>query len=136
MYTVDRSKLTEVDVCVCCGRDLRTVADIHVTEGRFYCTKTCAINHIMMKVLSTAKEQAEAIYNDFTEIVTPVDIGVSKERVFPAYSKEHDMTFIVKDTIDPETEEIIETDVVGFYYGEPNEENTEAYFGRLSALFK
>ena len=41
------------------------------------------------------------------------------------YSEETDMTFIVCDEWNGE--EIISTEVVGFYYGKPNKESTE-YF--------
>lgn len=75
-YTVNKEDLTAPDVCVRCRKDLRTVEEIHVTEGRFYCSKQCSIDYHTDEIILNAKEQATAIYNDFTEVVTPVDIGI------------------------------------------------------------
>lgn len=78
-YTVDKNELTEVDVCSRCGKDLRTVKEIHVVEGTFYCSAECAIDAYTDGIIANAREQAKAIYNDFCEVVTPVDIGIVEE---------------------------------------------------------
>jgi len=49
--------------------------------------------------------------------------------VYTAYSEEADITFIMEDKGKT-------TRVVGFYYGEPNEEDTERFYGKLVAEFE
>lgn len=51
-----------------------------------------------------------------------------------AYSKEADMTFILKETTSADGAPI-STEVVGFYYGEPNELDTRNYLGHLKAEY-
>ena len=51
-----------------------------------------------------------------------------------AYSKEADMTFILKETTSSDGDPI-STEVVGFYYGEPHEWNTRNYLGHLKAEY-
>lgn len=51
-----------------------------------------------------------------------------------AYSKEADMTFILKETTDADGDPI-STEVIGFYYGEPNEQDTRNYLGHLKAEY-
>lgn len=51
-----------------------------------------------------------------------------------AYSKEADMTFILKETTSADGDPI-STEVVGFYYGEPNERDTRNYLGHLKAEY-
>lgn len=48
------------------------------------------------------------------------------------YSASGDMTFILKETTNVEGDPI-STEVVGFYYGAPNDENTKQYIGKLKA---
>lgn len=50
-------------------------------------------------------------------------------KIYTAYSPETDMTFILEDT-----ERF--TKVVGFYYGEPDEEATKIYYGKLVAKYE
>lgn len=58
-----------------------------------------------------------------------------KNEVYTAYAAENDITFIMRDTFDmlgdPES-----TAVIGWYYGEPNEESTRQYAGDLIAYYK
>lgn len=49
--------------------------------------------------------------------------------VYTAYSEEADITFIMEDRGNT-------TSVVGFYYGEPDEEATKRYRGKLVAEFE
>ena len=51
-----------------------------------------------------------------------------------AYSPESDMTFILKETTSADGEPI-STEVVGFYYGEPNERDTRNYLDHLKAEY-
>lgn len=50
------------------------------------------------------------------------------------YSASGDMTFILRETTSAEGDPI-STEVVGFYYGEPNELETRHYIGRLKAEY-
>ncbi len=50
-------------------------------------------------------------------------------KVYTAYSSEADITFIMEDKGKT-------TSVVGFYYGEPDEEATRNYYGKLVAVFE
>lgn len=50
-------------------------------------------------------------------------------KIYTAYSSEADITFIMEDTEHTSS-------VVGFYYGEPNEEATKRYRGKLVAKFE
>jgi hypothetical protein len=58
-----------------------------------------------------------------------------KVEIETAYSPETDMTFILKETIKIVNgeEECISTEVKGFYYGEPDEDATKEFYGKLKA---
>lgn len=47
----------------------------------------------------------------------------------PAFAENNDITFILKH------EEILSTEVVGFYYGRPDEKATAQFIGKLKATF-
>ena len=51
-----------------------------------------------------------------------------------AYSPETDITFILKEITSVEGD-LISTEVVGFYYGAPNEQDTRDYLGHLKAEY-
>lgn len=51
-----------------------------------------------------------------------------------AYSADHDMTFILEEVIDAD-EEPLSTEVVGFYYGTPNDADTAEFTGSLKAEY-
>jgi hypothetical protein len=53
---------------------------------------------------------------------------ISESEVYTLYSQEGDITFIM--------DRGKSTAVVGFYYGEPDEEATKLYRGKLSAYFE
>lgn len=48
--------------------------------------------------------------------------------IFTVYSKEEDITFIMKETEDS-------LSVIGFYFGEPDPECTKEYAGKTTAVF-
>jgi hypothetical protein len=50
------------------------------------------------------------------------------------YHPNEDMTFILKETTSAEGDPI-STEVVGFYYGEPDEESTKHFIGKLKAEY-
>ena len=49
--------------------------------------------------------------------------------IYTVFSEEADITFIMED-------EGNKTSVVGFYYGEPNEEATKTFYGKLVAEYE
>lgn len=53
----------------------------------------------------------------------------SDTKIYTLYSQEGDITFIMEDTSKT-------TSVVGFYYGEPDDEATQIYKGQLTAHFE
>lgn len=132
-YTVDKRLLNEGDVCHRCEKDLRTVQEIHVSEGMHFCSKACAVAHYTDEVIRNARESAIALYEDYAEIVKPVDIGITKEVLWHSYSKETDLTTILMSVYGGS--KVISTEVVGFYFGEPSTENDTLYKGSLKAAF-
>ena len=60
---------------------------------------------------------------------------MSNNEIYTAYAPHNDITFIMKDTHD-ENGEPLTTEVVGWYYGEPNENNTRDFIGDLVAEYK
>jgi len=57
------------------------------------------------------------------------------EEVYAVYAEHDDITFILKDTLD-DNGTPYRTEVIGFYYGKPNEECTSQYMGDLIAEYK
>lgn len=51
--------------------------------------------------------------------------------IYTVYSHESDMTFIIEETKDKDKTII---SVVGFYFGEPDEEATKKFNGALTAI--
>lgn len=126
--------------CAHCAKDLATVEEIHAVEGNLYCSVECAIESQIDTVASTLTATAKKVlndwYNDNAEIVTPQDIGLVYDRRWTAYSPEADVTtiFLTKSR-DKEFDDIISTEVVGFYWGPPDEKNTELYTGTIKATY-
>lgn len=57
-----------------------------------------------------------------------------KKEIYAVYSQSGDMTFVMKDTYNKKGD-LIYTECVGFYYGEPDEESTIYFVGKLKAKF-
>lgn len=55
------------------------------------------------------------------------------KEVYTCYSPEGDITFIMEDTY--KNNEIISTEVKGFYYGETDEKANEVFYGKTKAKF-
>ena len=53
---------------------------------------------------------------------------------YTVYSYHHDITFIMVDMYD-DSDNVILTEVKGFYYGEPSLEKTKEHYGKLKARF-
>lgn len=56
-----------------------------------------------------------------------------RKDIYTTYAPSADITYIMCDTY--EGEEIKSTEVVGWYYGEPDEESTKFYIGKLTATY-
>ena len=133
-FVYSREDLTEHDVCHNCRRDLRAFKEIHSVEGMLFCSEECAIAHETYVIMASAKEQAKAWYNDFAEVVAAEDIGISDyDSIWTAHSSTNDITTIFKTVY--EHGAIVSTEVVGFYFGEPNDAETQKHTGQLKATF-
>ena len=55
------------------------------------------------------------------------------ENLYTAYAPGNDITFIMLDVFDER--DIKSTEVVGWYFGEPDEETTKLYTGKLKAEY-
>lgn len=55
------------------------------------------------------------------------------ENLYTVYAPDADITFIMLDTFDEDS--IESTEVVGWYFGEPDEEATKLYTGKLKAEY-
>lgn len=120
--------------CAQCGKPLHEVETIHSVEGMLFCSKECATNSHMETVIKSAKDAAAEWYNSYAEEVTPEDIGIiAKQVTYTAYSVEHDMTFIMRDTVF--NGKTVSTECVGWYYGQPEEATTIQYDGSLKAYY-
>ena len=94
-----------------------------------------------LHALKIKETDALKVFKDGKQILlitrdTPKELYINPnyiERIKTIYAKENDMTFIMKvcDDQDVETHEVI-----GFYFGEPNEEATCKYQRELKAIVK
>ena len=57
-----------------------------------------------------------------------------KKETYTVFSKESDITFIMEDTFDNDNE-LVSTEVKGFYYGVPDKEATFQFYGKLKAEY-
>ena len=57
-----------------------------------------------------------------------------KEKIYTAFAERDDITFILKDTLN-ENGDPISTEVVGWYFGDPNEESTRFFIGQTKAEY-
>lgn len=55
--------------------------------------------------------------------------------IYTAYVPETDMTFILEDILRIDGE-VASTEVKGFYFGEPNDEATKEFYGKIKAVFE
>lgn len=56
-----------------------------------------------------------------------------RTEIVTTYAPDTDMTFILRETL--QGEEFVSTEVVGFYYGEPREDLTNKYIGKVKAEY-
>ena len=56
---------------------------------------------------------------------------MERKEIYTCYSPSADITFIMEDVF--RDNEYISTEVKGFYYGEPDEEATEYFYGDLKS---
>ena len=57
-----------------------------------------------------------------------------KKELYSVYAESADMTFVMEDTYN-EKGELISTECKGFYYGEPTEEDTRFFNGKLKGTY-
>lgn len=57
-----------------------------------------------------------------------------KKELYAVYAESADMTFVMEETY-TEKGELISTECVGFYYGEPTEKDTQFFKGKLKANY-
>lgn len=57
-----------------------------------------------------------------------------KKEKYGVYQHNYDITFIMVDTF--KNEEIISSECVGWYHGEPTEQDNEYFTGKLKATFE
>lgn len=55
-----------------------------------------------------------------------------REEIYAVYSANGDMSFIMRDVYDADGN-AESTEVVGWYYGEPDDDNTKFFIGKLKA---
>ena len=120
-----------VDMCTACDIDLATCDTIWAAEGTLYCCRECGIEDFKHKY----GDDAERCFNDVAEEVTPEDIGMTVTEVFGAYNVDHDLTTIFKDTYRRANDTIVSTEVIGFYFGAPCEDDTEYHMGDLKVMY-
>lgn len=61
------------------------------------------------------------------------EILITSKNVYAVYSKDHDITSIFEDTF--KNEQLVSTEVVGYYFGQPNPEATIQFNGKRKAEF-
>lgn len=59
---------------------------------------------------------------------------MTREYIYTAYSEEQDLTFIMQENT--MSGKLLSVEVVGFYYGRPDEQATKQYIGKLEATFE
>lgn len=57
-----------------------------------------------------------------------------KKELYSVYSREGDITFIMEDAYNKKGD-LIYTECVGFYYGEPTDRDNQYFKGKLKAKF-
>lgn len=57
------------------------------------------------------------------------------EEIITTYASDTDMTFILRETYSEDSEVWLSTEVVGFYHGEPSEDLTQRYIGKIKAVY-
>ena len=118
-------------LCRQCGKDLRTVDEIHSVEGMLFCSKLCAVVHKASSRIVAANAEANKWYNDCAEVISPSDIGLVKytpeqlSGISTCYAQNDDITFILKGNF--VDNRFIGKEVIGFYYGEPDIQTTLKY---------
>ena len=120
-----------VDMCAACDIDLATCDTIWAAEGTLYCSRECGIEDFKHMY----GDDAERYFNDVAEEVTPEDIGITTTKIFCAYDEQYDLTTIFMNTFRCANETLVSTEVVGFYFGAPRDDDTETFIGSLKAIY-
>lgn len=56
--------------------------------------------------------------------------------IYTTYAPDTDMTFILQDIMEEVDGDIQSTECVGFYFGEPDDEATKEFIGKLKAEYE
>lgn len=81
------------------------------------------------------KNYVISIQEDKNTITYEADAVSCKKVIYPVYAEASEITFIMQDIIQKDTEKLISTEVIGFYYGCPDIETMKSYIGELKAEF-
>lgn len=57
-----------------------------------------------------------------------------KTEIYTVHAQNADISFIMKDVFN-ENNDLVSTECVGFYFGEPNDDATATFTGKLKAEF-
>ena len=108
--------------CPVCGKCYNEHPAISRKDNRTEICPQCGIREAL-SACDMSHDKAKEILEDVNELVG------QKTEIFTAYSQEADITFILKDGRKS-------TSVVGFYYGEPDDEATRKFYGKLTAEYE
>lgn len=61
------------------------------------------------------------------------NMEIRRKEIYTTYAPDTDITFIMAD--EWYYDEVMSTECVGFYFGEPNSSDTDRYVGKLKARF-
>lgn len=81
-----------------------------------------------------AEREVQKMVAAFTEVGYKVGpTSLASVTIQTAYAPDRDMTFIIRETADEH--QLFCTEVIGFYQGQPNEDETNLCMGRLIAEY-
>ena len=108
------------------------------TCGPMFCSHTCGVNWAKAKYDESEYTdrhdlyiKAKAYFDDIAEEIGREDYGARVER-FTTYDTQYDISVIFEQIF--EGDELISQSVIGWYYGEPNEEDDNNNGLGLTAL--
>ena len=95
------------------------------------------LNSIMSLSMATDNDdiicfQTDSIYRELRDLICGYIL--QSHNIYPVYSSESDITFIMQDTIASDGS-IKAVKIIGFYYGEACQSNTLEYINELEATF-
>ena len=94
-----------------------------------------SMKRVLMKAARSQKQKKEVermSEEEARQVLANIVFSMEKT-VYTVYAPNNDMTFIMEDTYN--NNEVISTECVGWYLGEPNDEATQKFIGKLKAEF-